>query len=261
MRIISWNVNGLRAILEKDKNGKRDTKNKNVLESLILEQDPDIICLQETKCPEDCKMDVNFKYKKILSSKNKKGYSGVAILSKEEPINVLEDFSENEEGRLICLEFYKFYLINVYVPNSKPDLSRLDYRINIWESKIKKYINKLQEKKLVIYTGDLNVAPTELDIHTIKGHNRSHGFTEEERNAFLELKKECKMIDTFRYLHPNEKKYSWFSNFGKARENNKGWRIDIFLISDKLQQNIKNSDILREYNGSDHIPIILDLDI
>lgn len=260
MKIISWNVNGLRAILTKDKKGKKDTKNKNVLETLVIEQNPDIICLQETKCPEDCIINLNFKYKNILASKTKKGYSGVAILAKEEPINILDDFTENQEGRIICLEFSKFYIINAYVPNSKADLSRLDYRINVWESKIRKYINKLQEKKPVVYTGDLNVAPTELDIHTVKGHSRSHGFTEEERNAFLELKTDCKMIDTFRYLHGNEKKYSWFSNFGKARENNKGWRIDIFLVSEEFQKNIKNSEILGEYNGSDHIPILLELD-
>ena len=261
VKIVCWNVNGLRAILKKDKQGKRDTEQPNVLESLISEHEPDIVCLNETKCPEDIDPNLPYSFKKIYASRTKKGYSGVAVFSNMEPLNVLEDFPENEEGRVLCLEYPEFYLVNCYTPNSKPDLSRLSYRVNTWDRTMKEYISKLQKKKPVIYTGDMNVAPTAMDIHTEKGHLRSHGYTIEERNAFFELLKECEMIDCFRYLHPTTRKYSWWSNFAKSRENNKGWRIDQFLVTKKLTKNIKTADILTDYYGSDHAPIILDIDI
>jgi exodeoxyribonuclease-3 len=261
MKIISWNLNGLRSVLTKDKQGKK-TSNENVLEILIKEQDPDILCLQETRCP--CDFKVEFKelpYKYILSSTTKKGYSGVAIFSKEKPIKIYTDFIHNEEGRIIIFEFYNFYIVNAYVPNSKSDLSRIDYRINVWEKEIRDYLNKYQKKKAVIYLGDLNVAASEIDIYNAKSNEKKHGYTIEERTAFADLLDKCKLIDTFRYMHPKDIKYSWFSNFAKSRERGIGWRIDYILISERLKNNVKNADILSEYFGSDHIPVLLDIDI
>jgi exodeoxyribonuclease-3 len=175
------------------------------------------------------------------------------------PLNIFENFVHNEEGRVLCAEFQSFYLVNAYVPNSKPDLSRLDYRVNIWETEIRKYINTLQKKKPVIYCADFNVAPTEIDIHRAKGNEKSHGFTIEERTAFKQLVDECGLVDAFRSLHPSVRKYTWFSNFGKARENNKGWRIDHFLVSEKLKRTLKSCEILGDIYGSDHVPIVLEL--
>ena len=224
---------------------------------MIQEYDPDIICLQECKAPADLKVDLPFEFKYILDSKTRKGYSGVAVFSKEEPIKILDNFPENEEGRVLCLEYPKFYLINTYTPNSKQKLERLDYRINTWEPMIQKYINKLQEQKPVIYCSDFNVAPTELDIYSVTGHKRAAGFTIEEREAYLNLIKECKLVNTFRYLYPEVRKYTWFSNFGKARENNKGWTIDHILISKNMIKQLKEVEILGDYFGSDHVPVIL----
>lgn len=263
MRIISWNVNGLRALLSKDKEGKRGTDKEGVLFALIDEQKPDVLALQETRCSGDIdpKLPDDFVYKRILASKTKKGYSGVGIFSKVEVITTIVDFIENDEGRVLCVEYPDFFLVNAYVCNTKPDLSRLEYRIHVWEKSMREFLNKLQKKKPVIYTGDLNVAPTELDIHTVQGHERSHGFTIEERNAFTSLLKECNLVDTYRLLHPNTRKYSWFSNLGRARENNKGWRIDFCLVSKALIGKVKKSDILEEYMGSDHKCTLLDIDI
>lgn len=260
MKIITFNVNGVRSILNKDKDGTKGTSNNNVLKTLVEEHGVDVMCLQETKCPEDCNLDL-LKYTKILNSKIKKGYSGVAISSNIQPIKIHEDFPHNEEGRVICYEYPKFFLVNVYTPNSKPDLSRLDYRVNIWEPAIIKYLNHLQESKPIIYVGDLNVAPTELDIHTAKGHQKTHGFTKEERDAFAKLTKECNLIDAFRHLHPTEKVYSWFSNFAKSRERNKGWRIDHILLSTSLKRKLVSCEILGDFKGSDHVPVLVNINI
>lgn len=266
MKLISFNVNGLRSIISKDKNGnkleRQEAKgNPNVLQYLVNQYDPDVICLQETRCPDDCKTTLDFPFQFILSSKTKKGYSGVAIFSKIQPIKVYETFPHNEEGRLLCVEFPSFFLMNGYVPNSKRDLLRLEYRIGTWEVEVRNYISIFQQKKPVVYCADFNVAPTALDIYTTKGNEKAPGYTIEERNAFSTLLQECDMIDTYRYLHPNEIKYTWFSNFGKAYENNKGWRIDHFLVNKNMKNNIKKSEILSEVRGSDHIPILLELDI
>ena len=261
MKIVTWNVAGLRAVLAKNKAGKRDTNEKNVLEALINEHDPEIMCLQECKSPSDLNTKLDFPFQKILASTTKKGYSGVAIFSKIQPIEIRDDFSLNEEGRVICLEFEKFYLINAYVPNSKNDLSRLDYRINTWEVTMREYINKLQDYKPVVYTGDFNVAPNSFDIYNVKGHTRSAGFTIEERNAFAMMLEECKLVDSYRMLHPMERKYTYFSNFAKSRENLKGWRIDMALVSNKLKKHIKKVDILNDVYGSDHCPFLLEIDI
>lgn len=250
MRIIGFNCNGLRSVLK-----------KNALQDLIKDQNPDILCLQETRCPSDLKVDIGYEYHLINESKTKKGYSGVAIFTNQKPIKILDDFQHNEEGRLICFEYDKFYLVNAYVPNSKPDLSRLNYRIETWEKSIREYINKLQKKKPIIYTADFNVAPNPIDIYSVKGHEKSHGFTREERKAFADLLSECNLIDTYRFLHPTEEKYTWFSNIGKARQKNKGWRIDEFLVSDVLKKHITKAEILSDYLGSDHVPILLEIDL
>lgn len=261
VKIISWNVNGIRAVLKKDKNGKRDTDNDHVLNELVREEDPDILALQETKCPEDLPVDLPFAYKRILSSKTKKGYSGVAIFSKDYPLKELIDFPENEEGRVIALEFDSYYFINAYVPNSKPDLSRLDYRVNIWEKTMREYIIRLQKKKPVVYVADFNVAPTEMDLSNPKDNMKSHGFTVEERTAFKELCEKCKLMDAFRVKHPNVKKWSWFSHFANSRARNVGWRIDHTLVSYEFADRIKKADILSDYYGSDHLPVMVEINI
>lgn len=261
MKIVSWNVNGIRAVLAKDKQGKRGTGEKHVLQEMIDEYDPDVLCLQETKCPEDYDAKLPFEFSKLLASKTKKGYSGVAIYSKVKPIQILDDFSMNEEGRVLVFEFDKFYVMNTYTPNSKPDLSRLQYRTETWEKEIRAYVNKLQKNKPVIYVSDFNVAHTELDIYSVKGHERAHGFTIEERTAFSALLKECDLIDSWREKHPGEKKYTWYSNFAKSRERNRGWRIDAALVSKSLKNKIENTDILSDYMGSDHVPVYLSVSL
>jgi exodeoxyribonuclease-3 len=170
------------------------------------------------------------------------------------------DFSENIEGRLICLEFPKFFFINVYVPNSKPDLSRLDYRVNTWEPAIRKYIKDLQKTKAVIYTGDFNVAPTALDIYSTKGKSRENGFTQEERDAYATLLSECKMKDAFRTLYPDKQgEYSWFSLRTKGRQRNQGWFIDRFVLSNKLMKHVNSVSVLKTVQGSDHLPVMCEL--
>ncbi len=266
MKIISFNVNGVRAVLQKNKKGIRGTQDPNVLEVLIADRDPDIIALQETKCPDNIKINLgnNYHFQKIISSKTRKGYSGVAVFSKHHPIKDWTDtFPENQEGRLICLEYDGFLFINIYVPNSKPDLSRLDYRVNKWEKIMRDYIEYLTSiiKKPMIVVADFNVAPTEIDLHNPKANVRSHGFTIEERSAFQDLLKSCKLIDAYRFQHPHEIKYTWFSHFANSRTRNVGWRIDMALVSLSLSQYVKQTDILSDYFGSDHVPIFLELKI
>jgi exodeoxyribonuclease-3 len=262
MKIITWNVAGYRALLRKNKQGLRDNKIRedNVLNTLISEQNPDIICLQETKCPCDLSsIPADYIYNRILASTIKKGYSGVAIFSKIEPIAIYDDFMLNEEGRLLCFEFSNYYVVNAYVPNSKSDLSRLNYRIITWETKVREYITKLQESKPVIFAADFNVAQNEIDIHNPKNHEWSAGFTIDERTAFAELLKECNLIDPYRFLYPNKQEYTYFSNFVKSRERNIGWRLDYILVSSKFKKNIKKVDILGDYYGSDHVPVLLEI--
>jgi len=272
MKIISFNLNGIRSVLTKDKSGKKITNGETVLETLIKEQNADVLCFQEIRCSEDVKLNIidfdSYGYKDItLNCAQKKGYSGTAIFSKIKPLNIQIGFNNelnydelNNEGRLITYEFQKFFLINTYVPNSKADLSRLDFRINTWEKSIMNYIKHLQKTdKQIIFCGDLNVAHKEIDVHNPAGAKGTHGFTLNERNALQKLLDECDLIDSFRMVHPNEPKYSWFSNFAKSRERGKGWRIDYFLISQKLKTKIIDADILGEYFGSDHLPILLDL--
>jgi len=255
VKIISWNVNGLRAVIRKG----------SIIE-LLTREAPDIICLQEIKCLES---DIPIKFIKDLDvlgynnryiySAQRKGYSGTGIFTKEIEIKVIESFPDNE-GRIISCDFDKFILINMYVPNTKPDLSRLNERINDWEKKVRDLLVSFENKykKPIVITGDFNVAAEEIDLKNYATNRGKHGFTNEERAAFKELLKTGKgYIDTFRELHPTEKKYTWFSALGNARANGTGWRIDYFIASKSLKNKIVISDILSEYTGSDHIPINL----
>ena len=251
MKIVSWNVAGFRACLKK---GFVDFFN-NI--------DADIVCLQEVKATMD---QIEFKpsnYHMYLNTADKKGYSGTLIYSKIEPISIKYGMSIDEhdhEGRIITLEFDKFYLINQYVPNVKRDLSRLDYRMK-WEDDFRTYLKTLEQNKPVIVCGDFNVAHTEIDIKNAKANIGNAGFTYEERDKFTELLNNG-FIDTFRYFNPDKTDaYSWWSYMGHARENNVGWRLDYFVVSKDIIENVDNSTIYREIYGSDHCPIGLDLTI
>ena len=255
MKLISWNVNGLRAVMNK---GFKDFFDKI---------DADIFCIQETKMQEN-QVDDNIKeivkeYNSYWNSAEKKGYSGTAIFSKEKPINVTYGIGKEEhdkEGRVITLEFEKFYMVNIYTPNSKRELERLDYR-QIWEDEIRKYLLKLNVDKPVIMCGDLNVAHNEIDLKNPKTNRRNAGFTDEERNKMTELL-DAGFTDTFRYKYPDvEGKYSWWSYMFRAREKNAGWRIDYFIVSNSLNENIIDAKILDDILGSDHCPVELDINI
>ncbi|MCI6788966.1 MAG: exodeoxyribonuclease III [Mollicutes bacterium] len=248
MRIISRNVNGIRACLNKG------------LNEFINNFDPDIACFQETKMQIESNFQEFSQYPyQYYSNAIKKGYSGTLVLSKIKPINVIYgiDGEYDDEGRAITLEFNDFYLINVYSPNSKEELLRLSYRME-YEDKLRKYLLCLSLKKPVILCGDLNVAHEEIDIKNPKNNLRSAGFTIEERTKFTELLNNG-FIDTFRFLHPSDVKYSWWSYRFKAREKNAGWRIDYFVVSKDLLKKVKNSLIFNDVFGSDHCPICLDL--
>lgn len=261
MKIISWNINGIRAMLK-----------KNNLVELINEEDPDIICLGETKisCPFDdvqnnLNESLNNKYYNYWNPcKVKAGYSGTAILTKKEPINVIYGLNINnkeydDEGRVITCEFSKFYLIHVYTPNSGKTLARLNYRTTTWDNMFLKYINKLKKIKKVIVCGDLNVAHKEIDLKNPKTNLKTAGFTVEERESFDNILDNTKLIDTFRHLHKEIIKYSYWSYKFRARERNTGWRIDYFLVDEKLIKKVIKSDILIDIVGSDHAPIILEI--
>ena len=249
--IVGFNVNGIRACLKK---GFLD---------FIKSEKPDIFCLNETKINEEFLKEELGEYPfKYYNFANKKGYSGVSIFSKIKPINVKYGLFEfdlevaDTEGRVITIEFEKYYLISVYTPNSKNDLSRLDYRQNIWDKNFLKFLNHLKQKKEVIVCGDLNVAPNEIDLYHPKTNRRSAGFTDEERSGFQNYLKNG-FVDSFRYLYPNKIQYTWWSYFMRARDRNVGWRIDHFLVSDNLKSKIQDSIILDKVLGSDHCPIKL----
>lgn len=255
MKLISWNVNGLRANITKG------------FETFFKQIDADIFCIQETKMQEE-QIDITIqnilkKYKQYWNSALKKGYSGTAVFSKKVPINVtygIEIEEHDKEGRIITLEFEKFFLVNCYTPNSKKGLERLDYRM-LWEDEIKKYLIKLDKIKPVIYCGDLNVAHEEIDLKNPKTNRKSAGFTDEERNKMTELLK-MGFTDTFRYLYPEkENAYSWWSYMSNAREKNVGWRIDYFIVSKSIEIQIQDSMIYSEVLGSDHCPIGLEIKI
>lgn len=251
MKLISWNVNGIRACINK---GFKDFFN---------EIDADIFCIQETKCQKN-QIDLEFKgYTSYWNSAEKKGYSGTAIFTKQKPISVTYGIGIEEhdkEGRVITLEFEKFYMINIYTPNSKRELERLEYR-QIWEDEIRKYMLKLNENKPVIMCGDLNVAHKEIDLKNPKANRHNAGFTDEERNKMTELL-DAGFVDTFRVLYPEkENAYSWWSYMGHAREKNVGWRIDYFIVSKSIENCIKEAKIHSEILGSDHCPVELEIDI
>jgi exodeoxyribonuclease-3 len=279
MRIISWNVNGIRATSGKIKNGeKTGSSTDNVIKTLIKEQKPDILCFQEVKTQNPSDLDI-FKsdYKYILNnfSKSKKGYSGVTLMTNKRPQWVSHDFglySEDEignysdyefihEGRILTVKFDNMIVIVTYVPNSQPKLARINMRIE-WERILRNYLNMLKEKMSVpvIMVGDLNVAPKEIDIHDPKGKNKVAGFSPEERNEFQNLLG-CGLVDSFRHKYPTTVKYTYYSNFANAREKGLGWRIDMAMISDFIKSKIIEADCLNEYYGSDHVPILLDIDI
>ena len=251
MKMVSWNVNGLRACMTK---GFLDFF-KNI--------DADIFSIQETKLQEG-QIDIDIDgYYKYWNYAQKKGYSGVAVFSKHKPLNVtygLEIEEHNNEGRLITLEFENFYYVTAYVPNSQDGLKRLDYRMK-WENDIRDYLIKLKNNKPVIYCGDLNVAHNEIDLKNPKTNRKNAGFSDEEREKFQTLLNSG-FIDTFRYKYPTkEGAYSWWSYRFKAREKNAGWRIDYYIISDDLKENLKDATIHSDILGSDHCPVSIDINI
>ena len=248
MKFISWNVNGLRACVGKD------------FENQFKELDADFFCLQETKMQEG-QLDLQFEgYESYWNYAEKKGYSGTAIYTKHKPLNVSYGMGVEEhdhEGRIITLEYDRFYLVTCYTPNSQTELKRLDYRMT-WEDDFRKFLKSLDAKKPVIICGDLNVAHEEIDIKNPKTNRRNAGFTDEEREKMTILLNDG-FTDSFRYLHPDEVTYSWWSYRFKAREKNAGWRIDYFLVSNRIKEQITEAKIHTEIMGSDHCPVEVDL--
>lgn len=248
MRIISWNVNGLRACLTKG------------FEDFFDEVDADIFCIQETKLQEEQNTFHPDGYFEYLYSAQKKGYSGTLIYSKIEPISVkygIDDEEYDNEGRTITLEFDDFYLVNCYVPNSKRELERLDSRQR-FEDVMRGYLNGLRQDKNVVYCGDLNVAHEEIDIRNPDSNHHNAGFTDEERNKMTELLGSG-FIDTFRYFNKNKVKYTWWSYMRQAREKDIGWRIDYFIVNKEFIDSVESTMIYDQIMGSDHCPIGIDL--
>jgi len=249
MKLISWNVNGIRACV-----------NKGFLD-FFKQVDADIFCIQETKCQEDqisLELDGYYQY---WHSAVRKGYSGTAVFTKQEPLNIrfgLDDQEEDDEGRVMTLEFEEFFLINVYTPNSKRDLARLDYRL-IWEDRLRTYLKQLDKAKPIILCGDLNVAHNEIDLRNPKSNLKNSGFTKEEREKMTLILQEG-FTDTFRFLHPDEEgAYTWWSYMNKVRERNIGWRIDYFIASNRIEKEINDAKIYSDILGSDHCPVMLDI--
>lgn len=252
MKIVSWNINGIRAITKKD-----------FFED-ISKIEPDIICLQETKAQdfevEKALADLT-QYHQFFNSAERKGYSGTAILSKTKPLSVTNDMGVAEhdtEGRVQCAEFEDFYLVNVYVPNSGQKLERLDYRKK-WDKDFRNYLKNLEKSKPVILCGDLNVAHRAIDLKNDKSnYNKTAGYTQIEIDGMDNLTN-AGFVDTFRHFHPEEVAYTYWSYRFKSRERNTGWRIDYFLVSKSLIEKIKNVEILSQYYGSDHCPVQLEM--
>ena len=248
MKLISWNVNGLRACVGKD------------FEQQFKELNADVFCLQETKMQAG-QLDISFPgYTSYWNYADKKGYSGTAIFTKHKPLDVTYGIGMDEhdhEGRVITLEMDDFYLVTVYTPNSQDGLRRLDYRMK-WEKDFQDYLHRLDEKKPVVVCGDMNVAHEEIDIKNPKTNRRNAGFTDEEREKMTQLL-DSGFIDTFRTLYPEQVTYSWWSYRFRARERNTGWRIDYFLISERLRDRLEDAKIHTEIMGSDHCPIEVDL--
>ena len=249
MKFISWNVNGIRAVLKK---GFMD---------FLEQENPDIICLQETKAHKE-QVDINlenypFDY---WNSASKKGYSGTAIFSKKEPLNVIYDMDievHDQEGRIITLEFEDYFLVTVYTPNSKRELLRLEYRQE-WDKDFLKFLKELEKKKPVIFCGDLNVAHKEIDLKNPKTNRRNPGFTDEERTSFDNIV-DSGFTDTFREFNSEGGHYTWWSYMFQARKKDIGWRIDYFCVSEDLKSKLKDAYILKNVLGSDHAPIALEI--
>ena len=245
MKLISWNVNGLRACMKKG------------FGEFFMAQDADIFALQETKMQES-QLDDSMKFKgyyRYMNSAERKGYSGTMVYTKKEPLSVSYEIEGDvtKEGRVITLEYEDFWFVCAYVPNSKDGLARLDYRME-WEEMLLAHLNRLNQSKPVIYCGDLNVAHNEIDIKNPSSNRRNAGFTDEERNRFSILL-ENGYADTFRCLYPETVKYSWWSYRFKARERNAGWRIDYFVVSQRFMDRVKDDMIFDEQTGSDHCPV------
>ncbi|MBP0726606.1 exodeoxyribonuclease III [Bacillus sp. RG28] len=249
MKLISWNVNGIRACVS-----------KGFLE-YFKNENADIFCIQETKCQEgQIKLELDG-YHQYWHSAVKKGYSGTAVFTKIEPLTIrtgIDDKEEDDEGRVMTLEFEKFFLINVYTPNSKRDLARLDYRL-VWEDRLRNYLKQLDQIKPIILCGDLNVAHNEIDLKNPKSNLKNSGFTKEEREKMTLLQQEG-FTDTFRFLNPDkEGAYTWWSYMNKVRERNIGWRIDYFIVSNRIVNEINDANIHSEIVGSDHCPVVLEI--
>ena len=264
MKIYSWNVNGIRATLK-----------KGTFQSFMAAHKPDILCLQETKA-ERGQIEIELPgYHEYWNSAVKKGYSGTAIFAKAEPLKVVNGFPETfakrfrfadelerdsaEEGRVLTAEFAKFYMVTVYTPNAKDDLSRLPLRFEHWDPAFLAYCKQLEKKKPVVFCGDLNVAHTELDLANPKPNRGKKGFTDEERKGFQNMV-DAGFIDTFRLFTQGNGHYSWWSHFANSRARNVGWRIDYILVSDKLRSAVQTAKIHADVMGSDHCPVSITLD-
>ena len=259
LKIYSWNVNGLRAVIR-----------KGALQKFIKEQRPDILCLQETKAkPGQAEIDLP-EYEELWNSAERPGYAGTAIFTKTKPLSVRNDFPVKSdiadqfgnplnEGRVLTAEFKHFYLVDVYTPNSKNALERLSLRKELWDPEFLNYLKKLEQEKPVIACGDFNAAHEEIDIARPKTNHHSAGFTDEERQGITNLI-DAGFVDTFRTFHPSDIRYTWWSHWGHARENNVGWRIDYFFISKSLKKHLKSAEIYENYLGSDHCPISVELE-
>lgn len=266
MKLVSWNVNGIRAV-----------HNKNLFVPFVEQYKPDVICLQETKAHQH-QSEVDLPdYDEYWNSAEKKGYSGTAIFTKHKPLSVIlgipEDIGKKykllddgygdpmKEGRVIAVELEKFYVVSVYTPNSKEDLSRLSLRHKQWDPAFLAYMQRLEETKPVIFCGDLNVAHKEIDLANPKANVGKHGFTDEEREG-IDKVINSGFVDTFRHLYPEKTQaYSWWSHFANSRARNVGWRIDYFFTSKSLAKKIKNAEILPEVMGSDHCPVLLEVEL
>ena len=259
LKIFSWNVNGLRAIIR-----------KGALQSFIDSCRPDILCLQETKAKQgQAEIDLP-EYEEIWNSAERPGYAGTAIFTKIRPLSVNSGLPSEQkftdqfgdplsEGRVLTVEFEKFFLVNVYTPNSKNGLERLNLREKLWDPEFLKYLKSLEKTKPVVVCGDFNAAHEEIDIARPKTNHHSAGFTDEERQGITNMIN-AGLVDSFRALHPDEVRYTWWSHWGNARANNVGWRIDYFFVSKSLKLNLKSAEIYEAVQGSDHCPVSIELE-
>ncbi|KAG6614478.1 exodeoxyribonuclease III [Phytophthora cinnamomi] len=270
IKIVAWNVNGLRAVLKRDESVH--------LRAYVAQEDPDIFCLSETKiCRDELQKLEDFlpQYEhQYWSCAVKKGYASTAIFSKTKPLSVKDEIivgdhdskgvsksangGKDQEGRFLALEYPKFWLVHTYVPNAGGKLERLDFRTNQWDKAMLREMKEMEKTKPVVWCGDLNVAHQEIDIHNPKGNHKSAGFTDEERESFGNIL-ESGFVDTFRHLHPDKVEYSYFGYRNNMRIKNKGWRLDYFVVSEKLMPNVRSSYIRGSVVGSDHLPIGLEL--